>query len=115
VRRPRSAGLSRVERDRTDWVEIVAAVLLALATVATAWSGYQASRWNGEQTKAFSRANAARVNSTKSAGLAAELFFAGMSARLRTRGLREALLAFGVLVFVGTVAWAATFPVSISV
>ena len=46
---------------------------------------------------------------------AAALFFAGMSAKLRTRGLREALLAFGLVVFVGTVAWIATFPVSLSV
>ena len=43
----------------------LATVLLALATVATAWSGYQASRWNGEQAKAFSRANAARIESTQ--------------------------------------------------
>ena len=35
-----------------DWVEILATVLLAVAAVATAWSGYQASRWNGEQAKA---------------------------------------------------------------
>jgi Domain of unknown function (DUF4337) len=45
-------------------------VLLALATVATAWSGYQASRWNGEQAKSFSRGNAARVESTRSSDLA---------------------------------------------
>ena len=41
-----------------DWIEIVATVLLAVAAVATAWSSYQANRWNGEQAKAASRANA---------------------------------------------------------
>jgi hypothetical protein len=46
---------------------------------------------------------------------AAALFFAGMSARLRTRRLRVVLLSFGIAVFVGTVVWLATFPVSISV
>jgi hypothetical protein len=46
---------------------------------------------------------------------AAALFFAGMSARLRTRRLRVVLLSFGIAVFVGTVIWLATFPVSISV
>ncbi|HSL63254.1 MAG TPA: hypothetical protein VK874_01235 [Gaiellaceae bacterium] len=201
-------------------IEIVATVLLSLATVATAWSGYQASRWNGEQAKAFSRAAAARVESTKAAGLAnaqtqvdvatftqwanayaqeqteladfyfarfraefkpavdawvatrplrnenapltpfampeyrlaaqdeadrleadAErwsakarenvqratnyvlgvvlfagvLFFAGISTKLRSAALRRVLLAFGVVVFLGTVVWLATFPVSISV
>jgi hypothetical protein len=54
----------------TDRVEVAAAVLLSLAAVATAWSSYQASRWNGEQAKAFSRATASRIESTKADGLA---------------------------------------------
>jgi hypothetical protein len=211
---------SKAGEEKTDRVETVAAVLLALATVATAWSGYQASRWNGEQAKAFSRATATRIESTRASDLAdaqtqvdvatfiqwvdayaqeetdlvdfyyerfrpeftpamdawiatrplqnsdapltpfampeyqlaareeaqqleAEadalsaqaranvqratnyvlavvlfatvLFFAGMAARFRTRRVRVALLAFGVVVLVGTVVWLATFPVSISV
>ena len=53
-----------------DRVELVATVLLALATVATAWSGYQSTRWNGEQAKAAARANALRIESAKAAGLA---------------------------------------------
>jgi hypothetical protein len=35
-----------------DWVEIVATFLLSVAAIATAWSSYQATRWNGEQAKA---------------------------------------------------------------
>jgi hypothetical protein len=201
-------------------LDVIAAVLLALATVATAWSGYQASRWNGEQAKAAARANAARIESTKAAGLAntqtqvdvatftswvdayaqgqteladfyfkrfrrefkpavvawvatrprhnpdapltpfampeyrlaarttadrlettadayaakartnierstnyvlgvvlfaAVLFFAGISMKLDRPALRRALLGLGVLLFVGTVAWLATFPISIAV
>jgi hypothetical protein len=203
-----------------DGVELAATVLLALATVATAWSGYQASRWNGEQAKAFSRANAARIAATQSADLAnsqtqvdvatftqwvdayaqkqtqladfyykrfraefkpaveawiatrplknaeapltpfampeyrlaaradaqrlnaeaetlsakartnvqratnyvlcvvlfaAALFFAGMSTKLSTPRLRLVLLGLGIAVFVGTVAWLATSPVTVSV
>ena len=213
---PLSSGAGDEKPDR---VETVAAVLLALATVATAWSGYQASRWNGEQAKAFSRANAARIESTRAADLAnaqtqidvatftqwvdayaqeqdeladfyyerfrpefkpamdawvatrplqnedapltpfampeyqvaarqgqrleaeadalsaqaranvqratnyslavvlfaTALFFGGMAARFRTHRLRVALLAFGVVFLVGTIAWIATFPVSVSV
>jgi len=45
-------------------------VLLALAAVATAWSGYQATRWNGEQTKASSRTNAIRIDAARAQGLA---------------------------------------------
>jgi hypothetical protein len=54
----------------TDRVEVVATVLLAFAAVATAWSGYQATRWNGEQTKAASRTNAIRIDAARAQGLA---------------------------------------------
>ena len=43
-------------------VEILATLLLAVAAVATAWSSYQANRWNGEQVKAGSRTNALRMD-----------------------------------------------------
>jgi hypothetical protein len=52
-----------------DGTELVATVLLALAAVATAWSGYQATRWNGEQTKASSRTNAIRIDAARAQGL----------------------------------------------
>jgi hypothetical protein len=208
------------EAPQRDWVEIVAAVLLALAAVAIAWSGYQATRWNGEQAKAASRTNAIRIDAARASSLAeaqtevdvatfipwinaragrdtalasfyrthfrnefkpafatwlatrpftradapptpfampayrlaaaaeaerldaaaeesaaavrrfiqrgsnyvlgvvlfsVSLFFAGMSAKLELRSLRTAMLAVGCLVFVGTVAWIATFPVSIAI
>jgi hypothetical protein len=51
-------------------VELAATVLLALATVATAWSGYQSTRWNGEQAKAAARASALRIESATAAGFA---------------------------------------------
>jgi hypothetical protein len=50
--------------------EVIATALLALAAVATAWSGYQATRWNGEQTKAASRTNAIRIDAARAQGLA---------------------------------------------
>ena len=53
-----------------DWVEIVATVLLACAAVATAWSSYQAARWNGEQSKAASASNRTRIAATRAASLA---------------------------------------------
>jgi hypothetical protein len=221
MRQRRERELTSAMQDvRAEWQEVVATVLLALATVATAWSGYQASRWNGEQAKAFSRGNAARIESTRASGLAdtqtqidvatftswvdayaqrqtqlasfyrkrfraefkpavdawiatrplknanapltpfampqyrlaarkqaaeleleaetwatkartdvqratnyvlgvvlfaAALFFAGMSAKLRTQRLRTVLLSCGLILFLGTVVWLATFPVSISI
>ena len=209
------------ERSRAaERLDVFATVLLALATVATAWSGYQASRWNGEQAKASGRTNAIRIEAARAQGLAqaqkqvdvatfsswadayahkdtllanfyfrrfrkefkpavqawiatrplrnpeapltplvmpeyklqaeadanrldadaelsaaavrrdiqrstnyvlavvlfaATLFFAGISTKLPTPRLRQVLLALGVILFVGTVAWLATFPVSVSV
>jgi hypothetical protein len=55
------------QRDRT---EVVATVLLALAAVATAWSSYQAARWNGEQTKTASQVNSVRIEAARAQGLA---------------------------------------------
>jgi hypothetical protein len=200
--------------------ELVATVLLSCAAVATAWSSYQATRWNGEQTKASSRTNAIRIEAARTQGLAeaqkqvdvmtftqwvdayardetflmdfyfarfrdefrpavsawiatrplrnldapltpfampqyrlaaeeeadrldaeaevssatvrrniqrasnyvlavvlfaVSLFFAGMSTRLESPRLRTVLLAVGCTVFLGTVIWLATFPVSVAV
>ena len=206
--------------DRGERIAVVATVLLALATVATAWSGYQASRWSGEATKATMKGTAARLESTRASNLAnaqvqvdvavftqwvdayakgetrlrdfyferfrkefkpavaawlatkpiqnpnapltpfampqyrsaaredaerlemqadewaatsrrniqrstnyvlgvvlfaAALFFAGMSTKLPSRRLRLAMLTTGTVVFVGTLVWIATSPVSVSV
>jgi hypothetical protein len=53
-----------------DRVEVVATVLLSVAAVATAWSSYQATRWNGEQARAASRTNAIRIEAARAQGLA---------------------------------------------
>jgi hypothetical protein len=201
-------------------LELLSTLLLAVAAVATAWSSYQATRWNGEQAKTGSRVTAVRIDAASAAGranfetqvdvttftqwidafasgdeelatfyferfrpefepavdawiatrprtnpnaprtpfampqyrlasraeaerldaeaevlsaqvrtdiqrasnyvlgvvlFAVSLFFAGVSTKLTVRRLREAALAIGCLVFLGTLVWIATFPVSISV
>ena len=211
--------MTRGER-AAHWIDFVSTVLLALATVATAWAGYQSSRWHGEQAKAQSRATAARVESTRASGVAnreaeidvalfiqwvdaralkerrleafyrrrfrdefrpafqawiateplttpgapltpfampeyrlaasreverleaeatvaseqaredieradkyvlavvlfaSSLFFAGISTRLRTQLGEAAILGLGCVLFVGTLAWIATFPVSVAI
>jgi hypothetical protein len=58
---PRTAG---------ERLEVVATALLAAATVATAWCGYQSTRWNGEQAKAASRTSALRIEAARAQGLA---------------------------------------------
>jgi hypothetical protein len=46
---------------------------------------------------------------------ASSLFFAGISTKLRTGRQREAILALGYLIFIGTVVWIATLPLAISI
>jgi hypothetical protein len=55
---------------RRDWVEVGATVLLALAAVATAWSSYQATRWNGEQAKTSGSVNKTRIEAARASDLA---------------------------------------------
>jgi len=203
-----------------DWVEVAATILLALAAVATAWSSYQATRWNGEQAKTSGSVNKTRIEAARASDLAnaqqqvdvatfmqwvdsyargdtklvnfyrerfrdefkpafnawvatkplktegapltpfampqyrlaarveagrldtmaeelsaqvrrniqrasnyvlgvvlfaVALFFAGMSTKLTAPGLRMTMVAIGCLIFLGTAAWLATFPVSIAV
>ncbi len=56
--------------ERRDWVEVGATVLLAFAAVATAWSSYQSTRWNGEQAKTSGAVNKTRIQAARAAGLA---------------------------------------------
>lgn len=53
-----------------DWVEVVATVLLAVAAVATAWSSYQATRWNGEQARTSGTVNKTRIEAARASDLA---------------------------------------------
>jgi hypothetical protein len=58
--------VSRFDR----WVEFGSAVVLALATVLTAWCGYQAARWSGEQAAAYSQAGAVRTRAAQASNQA---------------------------------------------
>ena len=53
----------RAARDRR--VEMIAAVLLSIATVVTAWSAYEATRWSGVQTENYVTASALRTESVR--------------------------------------------------
>jgi hypothetical protein len=58
------------EKPRERWLELVSTVLLALASVATAWSAYQARVWTGEQALGTSHATAARIAVNRNSALA---------------------------------------------
>jgi len=42
-------------------LELISTVLLALATVATAWAAYQSRQWTGVQSQGYSKATAKRI------------------------------------------------------
>jgi hypothetical protein len=54
-------GLSRSERI----LEICTVAVLALAALATAWSGYQASLWDGTQSSNYTQASGSRTNAAQ--------------------------------------------------
>lgn len=54
-------------------LELWSALLLAAATVATAYSAYESSRWSGQQSTLFTSAGASRTESAKARSDAASL------------------------------------------
>lgn len=61
----------QARRDR--WLEIISAILISLATVASAWCAYESARWNGVQALSFSVANSARTESVRMSNAALQL------------------------------------------
>jgi hypothetical protein len=81
---------------------------------------FQAARAGRLNTAARVRADAAEQANQQSGDyvlavvlFAVSLFFAGMGTKLRSLRKQEVLLVLGWLVFLGTGAWVATFPVTI--
>jgi len=56
--------------DKSDWIELLSALLLALATVSAAWCAYQSTRWSGVQANAYASAGAARQESVRASNRA---------------------------------------------
>jgi hypothetical protein len=67
VDEPEVASERPLTRREERLFELVATVILAAATLLTAWSGYQSTRWGGVQAEDYLRASTARVESTKAA------------------------------------------------
>jgi hypothetical protein len=57
-------------RERT--LEIVAALMLSLATLGIAWTGYQAAKWSGLQARRYTQASTARSFANQASTLAAQ-------------------------------------------
>lgn len=59
-------------RDIERWLEVITAVMLGIVALATAWSGYQAARWGGEQASLYVEASGLRVESVRDSTLAGQ-------------------------------------------
>jgi hypothetical protein len=58
--------------DRERWLEVAAALLLSLATLGIAWSGYQAAKWSGLQARRYTQASTARSLANRAATLGSQ-------------------------------------------
>jgi hypothetical protein len=66
---PHRSRPPRIERR----LELSAVLMLAITAVATAWCGYQAARWSGEQSQHYARASATRIKAQQAATQAGQL------------------------------------------
>jgi hypothetical protein len=57
---------------RERWLEVAAALLLSLATLGIAWSGYQAAKWSGLQARRYTQASTARSLANRAATQASQ-------------------------------------------
>ncbi len=78
-------------------VEIAEAILLAFVAIATAWSGYQAARWDGQQTELYGHASTMRIEADEETTLGGQRRLLDVSTfntwiQVRTQG-REKLAA----------------------
>jgi hypothetical protein len=56
----------RADRGRLDHhFELFEAIILSIAAVLAAWTGFQAAKWSGVQANSYSQAGASRVESTR--------------------------------------------------
>jgi hypothetical protein len=63
-------GEAVTKRERA--LEIGAALLMSLATLGIAWSGYQAARWSGLQSQRYAQASTARALANRYQNLASQ-------------------------------------------
>jgi hypothetical protein len=63
-------------REPTDRIELVQVVVLALVTLATAWSGYQATQWGGRQSTLYAQASTNRFAADAASTLGGQVLVA---------------------------------------
>jgi len=104
---------------RTEWLAILEAAVLAAVAVLTAWSGYQASRWDGSSARSYALASSTTVRAQEQQTLVGQdrLYdITTFNTWLRARIRNQASLADGLQrrfrpeYAVAFAAWMATDP-----
>jgi hypothetical protein len=72
IHAPELPESSKSRRDSERVYELVAAVLLSLATLGIAWSGYQAAKWSGMQSRRYVQASTARSEANRASTTAGQ-------------------------------------------
>jgi hypothetical protein len=110
---------AREKRRWEELFEILEVALLALAAIATAWSGYQAARGDGQQSVLYSDASVDRVQANTAATLGQQrlaadgaMFSAWLEARAANNAQLQAMLVrrFSPEYRTAFAAWLATEP-----
>ena len=70
----RQAAKEESDRRREEVLEIAQAVLLALVAIATAWSGYQAARWDSSSAQLYGQSSRLRTMAAQHQTTAGQLY-----------------------------------------
>jgi hypothetical protein len=62
ARGAREGLISKIEE---HWIEIIAAALLALATMISAWCAFSSSEWHGDSTEYYNKSNTSMIKSAE--------------------------------------------------
>jgi len=65
--------------EKKKWVEPVAALLMALATLSMAWCGYQSAAWTRQSNRLMNEVNALERRSGPMCGISTGVFFVVVS------------------------------------
>ena len=60
--------VAKKESPFDSWVDVASVILISLATVLTAWCGYESARWTSLQTRSYNEAGSQRVQSAVQSG-----------------------------------------------
>ena len=64
--------MTETTRQRRDVFDVIAVFVLSITAVLTAWCGFEASKWGGDMSIAFSEASGARINAGVADGTAGD-------------------------------------------